>query len=371
VSLDSFEPGKNTDLVRRRPGSSVRVLALLILPALLALAASGGQRPGRGVARATTDYTMISLVSRGSGGAPGASVMDRANAGHAGSRPDSWMVDGTPTPVPTRTGTASPTVTPSPTATATVTPSPTPTATSTPLPTSDGVVRTLRVPILMYHHVSSVPPNADVYRRDLSVSPEQFDQQLRYLRAHGYHSVSLRDLLYALNRGWPLPPNPIVLTFDDGYADAYNNAFPLLRKYGFTATFFVLTAFADENRPGYLTWTQIARMSRAGMEIGSHSKDHPDLRRRGRDFLVWQILGSKQSIEAHTSQMVYAFSYPSGQYDAGVEEILKEAGFLVAVTTAQGTVQRSDRLLRLSRVRVRGSYTVHKLAEMIDYWMAK
>jgi len=358
-------------LLRPHPGSSVRVLALLILPALLALAASGGHRQASSAARATTDYTMISLVSRGSARAPRESAVVSVDSGHLAGRLDSWMVDGTPTPIRIPTATASPTATPSPTATATVTPSPTPTATSTPLPTSDGVVRTLRVPILMYHHVSAVPPNADIYRRDLSVSPEQFEAQLRYLRARGYHTVSLRDLLYALNRGWPLPPHPIVLTFDDGYSANYEKAFPLLKEYGFTATFFVLTSFADENRPGYLTWAEIARMSQAGMEIGSHSKDHPDLQHRGRDFLVWQILGSKQSIEAHTRQTVYAFSYPSGRYDAGVEEILKEAGYLLAVTTGQGTVQRSDRLLRLSRVRVRGSYTVNKLAEMIDYWMAK
>ncbi len=223
----------------------------------------------------------------------------------------------------------------------------------------------------MYHYLSTPPPGANIYRRDLSVSPEQFDAQLRYLKEQGYHTVSLRDLLYALNRGWDLPDKPIILTFDDGYADNYTNAFPLLRKYGFTATFFVLTSLVDEEHPGYLTWLQIREMSRAGMEFGSHSKDHPDLRRRNRDFLIWQILGSKQSIESYTRKPVFAFSYPSGHYDVRVEKVLAEAGYLASVTTEQGTEHTSDRLLRLERIRVRGEYNVDRFAEMLDYWMAR
>ncbi len=282
---------------------------------------------------------------------------------------------GTParTPTTTPTVTRSPTNMPSPTATATALATSTATAspTSTPLPTSDGVSRTLRVPILMYHYLSAPPPGANIYRRDLSVSPEQFDAQLSYLQQHGYHTVSLRDLLYALNRGRDLPDKPIILTFDDGYADNYTNAFPILRKYGFTATFFVLTSLVDEEHPGYLTWLQIREMSRAGMEIGSHSKDHPDLRHRSRDFLIWQILGSKQSIEDHTRRPVFAFSYPSGHYDVRVEKVLAEAGYLVSVTTEQGTVHTSGQLLRLERIRVRGEYSVDRFAEMLDYWMGR
>jgi len=369
-SVSSAPPSPES--LRWLPGSSVLVVAMLLLSVVLVVAAG-------------ENYQTTSSPGSPQAGQPAANLWSMAIPGHSmlfvptpllpeypeynPSPTVSTTATATPTPTRRPTSTATITVTPSPQATSTATPTRTPTATSTPLPTSDGVSRVLRVPILMYHYLSSPPPGSDVYRRDLSVSPEQFDAQLRYLQQEGYHTVSLRDLLYALNRGRSLPDNPIVLTFDDGYADNYTNAFPLLRKYGFTATFFVLTGFVDERRPGYLTWEQISKMSRAGMEFGSHSKDHPDLRRRGRDFLIWQILGSKQSLEAHIRPPVYAFSYPSGHYDARVEKLLKEAGYLVAVTIEQGTDQNSDHLLQLKRIRVRGGYNVDKLAEMIAYWM--
>ena len=79
----------------------------------------------------------------------------------------------------------------------------------------------------MYHYLSDPPPRADRYRRDLSVSPAQFEEQLAYLKADGYQAISLYDLLYHLTLGWPLPEHPIIITFDDGYRDNYTSAFPL------------------------------------------------------------------------------------------------------------------------------------------------
>ena len=78
----------------------------------------------------------------------------------------------------------------------------------------------------MYHYISEPPPGADVYRRDLSVAPADFEAQLAWLRDQGYESITLTDLVYNLALGWPLPDEPIVITFDDGYVDNYTNAFP-------------------------------------------------------------------------------------------------------------------------------------------------
>ena len=186
-------------------------------------------------------------------------------------------------PTMSRTPTASRTLTASRTATqtASATPSRTPTAapspTSTPGPTPDGVVRTLTVPILMYHYASQPPPDADVYRRDLSVSPVQFESHLKYLADNGYRTITLDDLLYALAHGRELPARPVILTFDDGYADNYTNAFPLLEKYDMMAHFFVISDFVNQERPGYMTWPQIEEMAAAGQRFGSHSRDHPSL----------------------------------------------------------------------------------------------
>ncbi len=257
-------------------------------------------------------------------------------------------------------GRPGPTFTPSPT--------PTPTLTPTPYPTPDGQSRTVRVPILMYHYISAPPPGADRYRRDLSVPPDVFRAQMEYLKAQGYQTIALRDLVYALTRGTPLPPKPIVITFDDGYRDNYENAFPVLRELGFTGTFFVLTGPIDQNNPIYMSWDQLREMRAAGMEIGVHSRDHVELRGRSYEYLVWQILGASQAVERQLGFRPEVFSYPSGLYDRRTVEVLRSAHFWAAVTTRGGITHRTEELLTLKRVRVRGAWGVAELAQALAYW---
>ena len=258
-----------------------------------------------------------------------------------------------------------------PTDTATLTPTATPTSTATPvpLPTPDGVMRTLRVPILMYHHISMPPKGADAIRRDLSVTPEMFEEHLRYLRDEGYVTITLHDLCLALQIGYPLPERPIIITIDDGYGDAYTNAFPLLRKYEFTATFFVITGYTDEERAEHLIWEQIIEMDAAGMEIEAHGHTHPDLRNRTVDYLVWQILGAKQAIEARTHKSVRFFAYPSGKYDEQVIRVLQSAHYWGGITLHAGGEHRSDRMFELTRIRVQGGNDVEDLAANIEWFM--
>jgi peptidoglycan/xylan/chitin deacetylase (PgdA/CDA1 family) len=222
-------------------------------------------------------------------------------------------------------------------------------------PTPDGVQREARVPILMYHHIADSPPNADPIRRDLSVSPQAFEAQLRYLVEAGYQPITLRDLIYHLTLGAPLPEKPVILTFDDGYEDNYTNAYPLLKKYGFVGTFFIVTEPVDRGRAGYMSWAQIEIMSTNGMEIGAHSYTHPDLRGKSVDYIIWQAVGSKEAIEARIQQPVRFFSYPSGRYDEQVVNVLYSANFWGAVTIETGTDQSSRWPFELRRIRVQGS----------------
>jgi len=263
----------------------------------------------------------------------------------------------TPTHTPTSTPTSTPTFTATPTPTSTHTPTPTATHTPTPtplLPTPDGLARRARVPILMYHRIDDVPPGADAYRRDLSVTPENFREQLLWLKQQGYQSITLNDLALYLTVGKPLPPQPIILTFDDGYADAYTHAFPLLKRFGFAGTFFVVTSQIDAQNPDFLSWDQIKEMHEAGMSFEPHSYDHPDLRNRGFQYLVFQILGPKQAIEARTGETCRFFAYPSGRWDDFVVDVLKSANYWGAVFTEQGATHTSDDLFHLNRVRVQG-----------------
>lgn len=261
-----------------------------------------------------------------------------------------------------------PTETPTPTATPTITPVPT----STPLPTAtrNPNLRSTRVPIMMYHYISVPPPDADIYRRDLSVTPDNFAAQMDYLEAQGYHPIKLSDLSDYLLNGKPLPPKPIVLTFDDGYLDNYQNALPILKKHKFPATFFIITQFAEERRPNYMNWDQIEELAIEGMEIGSHTMDHPDLRRRTTAFLETQIAGSKLMIESRIGTPVTSFCYPSSTYDAKTIGVLRSDGYLAAVTETSGVYQSTNSIYELRRIRVRGSYAVNDFAYWLKYWIA-
>jgi hypothetical protein len=172
-------------------------------------------------------------------------------------------------------------------------------------PTWDGTLRRIRVPILMYHYVSYLPSDADEYRRDLTITPDMFLAHLAYLKQQGYETISLYQLDEALVNGTPIPPKPVILSFDDGYIDHYVNVFPALKAYGFTGTFFVITGLADANRPDYLNWRQIREMADAGMSMESHTKDHVDLRGKDYHFLVYQLLGSLESLSAYTGRSVH------------------------------------------------------------------
>jgi peptidoglycan/xylan/chitin deacetylase (PgdA/CDA1 family) len=226
------------------------------------------------------------------------------------------------------------------------------------------------VPVLMYHHVGEPDQTADAIRRDLSVSPEDFEAQLRYLIEHGFAPITLERLVMHLQLGQPLPPKPVVLTFDDGFKDQYTNAYPLLKKYGFVATFFIITRFADEERPEYMSWSEIELLHADGMEIGSHSYTHPSLIGKSFDYVVWQVLGSKQAIEARTKEPVRFFSYPSGQYDQLTMDVLRSAGYWGAVTVEPGSMQTAERPFEFKRIRVRGRYDLADFDRWLNHWLS-
>jgi peptidoglycan/xylan/chitin deacetylase (PgdA/CDA1 family) len=219
----------------------------------------------------------------------------------------------------------------------------------------------------MYHYISEPPADADIYRRDLSVTPADFEAQLAWLRSQGYESTTLTDLVYHLALGWPLPQKPVILTFDDGYRDNYTNAFPLLKRYGYVGTFFLVTRPIDYGDPAYLSWDMVKEMHRAGMDFQPHSYRHFDLRGKDVDFLVYEIVGSKEAIEARTGETARFFSYPSGSYDQQTVAVLESAYFWGAVTIGQGATHASDSLFELARIRIRGDHTLQDFVELMTY----
>jgi peptidoglycan/xylan/chitin deacetylase (PgdA/CDA1 family) len=244
-----------------------------------------------------------------------------------------------------------------------------PTVVLTPVPVAppapDGIARIADVPILMYHYISASPSAQDRIRYGLSVPPEMFDAQLKLLSDNGYTTITLRDLYNHLAIGTPLPENSIILTFDDGYLDNYTNAFPILQKYGMIGTFFVLTGPADEGQPAYLSWDMIQEMNDGGMDIQLHSRAHLDMRNRSYDWLVFQIVGGRQSIEGHTGKPVNFIAYPSGKFDANLQRFLRDTNFWAAVTTAAGRRHVLSEALAWDRVRISGQLRLADFAKLI------
>jgi peptidoglycan/xylan/chitin deacetylase (PgdA/CDA1 family) len=284
----------------------------------------------------------------------------------------------TPTPSPTSTltltPTSSPTITFTPTITPTLTetlipsstPSPTITFTPSPQPTPDSRDREFWIPILMYHYISVPPADADVYRKDLSIKPEQFREQMQWLKDNGYQTISLTHLVYALNIGWPkLPEKPIILTFDDGYVDNYEQAFPILKEMGFIGTFFVLTDVTDREQPGYMNWDMLKEMNAVGMDIEVHGREHLEMIGRDESWLVFHLLGPAQTIEANLGYQPHFLAYPSGQYDAKTIEVAHNQGYWAAVTTQNGAHHTKTNLFELERVRIRGDWSLSTFISIV------
>lgn len=278
----------------------------------------------------------------------------------------------TPTFTATSTQTQTPTVTTTPTRTprATKTPaaSDTPTITDTPTP----IVHQMRIPILMYHHVGDLPPDADALRTDLTVSTANFEAQMNYLHDQGYTTIHITDLVQHLASGEPLPDKSIVLTFDDGYDDNYVNVFPTLKDHGFVGTFFVIGSPTDYGSPGYLRWEQILEMYNNGMEIGAHSLTHR--------YNLGQMRPSTQDAEIknddklmvdHLPNWTRIFSYPSGSYNQYTIDLLNSLGYVAAVTTNQGTLQSSDAPDELRRIRIRGEWNTQQFLYWFNYWTSR
>lgn len=273
----------------------------------------------------------------------------------------------TQTQTPTRTATASPTSSPS------LTPFPTFTPMAGDRPKASALlaqsIRTVRVPILMYHHVGMLPPNADAVRISLTISPELFEAQMKFIADQGFTPIRILDLVNHLQNGAPLPPKPIILTFDDGYEDNYINVFPTLKDYGFPGTFFIISGRPDSNAEDYLTWEQIHEMADNGMEIGNHSLTHRY--NLGATFPATQraeIIESHKRFVQELSNWSPIFSYPSGSYNAYTLTLLRELGYVAAVTTRQGTLQATDALLELRRIRIRGEWNMPQFVYWFNYW---
>lgn len=212
---------------------------------------------------------------------------------------------------------------------------------------------TLTMPILMYHYVRT-PPSifTDLVGYKLSVSPEDFTAQMDWLAVNRYHPVDFNDVRAYFAGTAPLPSRPVVITFDDGYQDLYTTALPILVAHRFKAVAYIVSSFVGQSR--YVSKDQVLEMDRTGIQIASHTVDHPNLARSSFGSTMFQLVESKRWLEQLVGHPVVDFAYPSGRASADVVSALGMAGYDTAVTEQVSlTHSRTDRYM-WARVRVGG-----------------
>jgi peptidoglycan/xylan/chitin deacetylase (PgdA/CDA1 family) len=230
-----------------------------------------------------------------------------------------------------------------------------------PLPTPDAPAGG-PPPILMYHYIRSVDAGNDQLGYDLSMAPDLFDAQMAWLHEQGYTTMRMDAAARCIRGEQPCPAKAVALTFDDGYADAFTDALPVLQRYGFTATFYIISGFVGH--PGYMSWEQIGALRDAGMEIGAHTVNHPDLIYEEPAVSEYEIVQSKTDLEQHLGISVASFCYPTGLYNWTVEEQTRAAGYLSATTTRWDS-DYSD-ILALPRRRISGGTGVDGFAAIVQ-----
>lgn len=211
-----------------------------------------------------------------------------------------------------------------------------------------------RKPILAFHSVS------DSF--DLSITRNTikgFREIMEYLRQTGYTGYSISGLnsentchcegAERTKQSVETKPTAIALTFDDGFLDFYENVYPILKEYEFTATVFLISDYVgktstwDYQKKQHMSWDMIGEMSEHGIEFGSHGKTHVDLRSLDDKRLRVELVDSKQTIEDKTGKPVKHFSYPFGRYDNRVAKAVKETGYENAYTLSTGDGEYSER----------------------------
>jgi peptidoglycan/xylan/chitin deacetylase (PgdA/CDA1 family) len=215
--------------------------------------------------------------------------------------------------------------------------------------------RKTKVPILVYHHVRLTADGSRGLRR-MTVTAEVFGQQMKFLQDSGYHVITFSDVADYFEQGRELPTLPVIISFDDGWVTQYENALPVLSKYHFPATFFVVTDYIGHR--GFVSWPQLQTLITDGMKIGSHSRSHPRLPKIADPAQLWdQIYNSKAVLESQLEVPVAEFAYPYGLYNTAATEMVKAAGYRVARACCTGIAHTSTDVFALRAIMVPNDLT--------------
>ena len=231
-----------------------------------------------------------------------------------------------------------------------------------------------RIPILMYHKV-----NPYFYRSGLGlrVPPRDFEAQMKYLKEQGYNTISLDQLMDYRTANKPLPARPIIITFDDGYEDNFRFAYPILKKYGYTATIFLVynqiggynawdAQHSVAHRIKLLSLPQIRVMQKYGISFQSHTLTHRDLTSLNAKDAQSEINISKKTLEKALGMQVNFLAYPYGRRSPITDQMVRKAGYRGSVSTMMGKNSATTDPFILKRLRVTGHMKLDSFAKMIE-----
>ncbi|HAM52022.1 MAG TPA: polysaccharide deacetylase [Nitrospiraceae bacterium] len=225
--------------------------------------------------------------------------------------------------------------------------------------------------VLMYHNIGMPPKEGKL--RSLYVTPRMFRFQMWYLKTAGFRVVSLNEILSFMRGSVSSDERLVALTFDDGYQDFYDNAYPVLKMYGFPSTVFLVSDFiGKENlwdyqelniRKKLLDWEKIIEMRDHHVSFGSHTRTHPFLSKLSTAEMEEELFGAKATLEKRLNLPVQFFCYPYGNYDERAVAAVKKAGYLGATTMNRGLIHRGDEPFELRRSFIR--FHTHPLLFML------
>lgn len=223
----------------------------------------------------------------------------------------------------------------------------------------------VRVPVLMYHHIRPMRPSFKKADRDMTVTPESFEAQMRQLWLAGYHAITPNDLDEAMRVGQrALPSKPVLITFDDGYRDQYEYAFPVLLKYHLQATFFIVSQ--AHTLSGCVNDDMTKEMDQSGLvTIASHTQHHAFLTRLSIAAQEKEIIESKKDLETLLGHPVTAFAYPYGSWSPEIAKEVEQAGYALGFGVRLGTLHTPSSAFQMRRVRVLDGEAVGELLERL------
>lgn len=214
------------------------------------------------------------------------------------------------------------------------------------------------VPVLYYHSIAVQAGN------ELRMPPDKFQKQMSYLSKHGYHVISMDELYQCLYDGKTFPSKPVVISFDDGYSDNFTNAFPIMQKYGYTATVFMISSYINESAA--LSAEQLKALQNAGWIIGGHTENHTDLTKVSSTQVVSELQHSRKTIEAITGKPLKYFAYPYGGYDTPAMNEVRNDGYSLAFSTVRGWASKNFNPLAVPRVYCYASMSMDEFARRIS-----